>query len=175
MKIKLKSRREKIIFSITVGVIACAVVFNYLIIPVFERDSRLTKEISLAEAKLQRFRWLLSQKDSLNEKYNGAGSKLGAGEDNSVMAALSELEVLAKSSGIRIVEIRPEASSFTRGQSRESLIELRAEGQIQGYIRFMYEIESSLSLFSIKKLQIVSRGSAGNLEARFTIVLFFSP
>ena len=171
---KILTRREKTVFYLTFGVIVFALAFNFILMPLFARISRLNKEIVFTRMKLVKYSWLLSQKDALLAKYSaGASSGNASGQDDSLLSGLSTIEGLAQQSNIRIIDIRPDMQVKLSGQHKEAFIELRAEGEVKGFFAFIYKLENSLSFLKIKKFQLSLRPGNQALEGRFTIVALF--
>ncbi|MDD5729681.1 MAG: type 4a pilus biogenesis protein PilO [Candidatus Omnitrophica bacterium] len=169
--IKLLSSREKNLFYLTAGVIILVLLLNLLILPIARKNSALNKEISLARTKLKTYSRLLSQKQNIENKFRllspGANTAELQKEDNAVNT-LSELENLAKNAGIRIIDLRPEAAG-AESAYKEMLIELKTEGSLEDYLKFIYTVENSLSLFKIKRLQLNSLANSPMLEGDFSI------
>lgn len=155
-------------------VIAFSLVFNFLIAPVLKDASLLHKEISFTKLKLNKYRYLLSQKERLQKKYGkfAAGLNLSQSGKDTVVTALAELENLAKDANIRIVDLRPQ-SSKTLDLYKEALIDLRTEGNMEGYLKFIYNIEHSLTLLRIKRFQLVAKPNSQLLEGIFSISQLF--
>lgn len=162
---KIFTAREKNIFYLTAAVFGFALVFNFLFVPVAARFDRLNQQINLSSAKLEKYSWLLAQKEYLQQ----AGS-----QEQALASPLEALEGLAKGAGITIVDLRPGAgaASVSRSGYRESLIDLRTEGAIEGYISFIYNLENSPSLLRVKSFQLSSRSNTAALEGNFTISQF---
>jgi hypothetical protein len=78
---------------------------------------------------------------------------------------MANLENLAKGAGIKIVDIRPETSR----KSDSIIIELRTEGSIDSYGKFIYDVETSLFLLKVKRLQLTAKPNTASLEGVFTI------
>lgn len=166
---KIFTKREKLIFYLTIGVIAFGLAFNFILGPLLERYQDLNREISLNYAKLKKYQRLINQKDYLQGKYSRLPETiLSKDSGNIFVSALSEIENLAKAASITIVDIRPQSQNKIEAY-REALIDLRTEGTMEGYLKFIYDIENSLSLFRIKKLSLTSRANAQTLEASFSI------
>ena len=167
---RLISQREKIILNLTIGAILFGVSFNFIIAPLFTKNEDLNKELSVAQTKLKKYRWLLSQKEYIQNKYKkfSAAFKISEADKDPHVTALAELEEIAKNANIRIVDIRPQSSS-EGGSYKESIIELRTEGSIEDYLKFIYTMENSLSLLRIKKLQLTAKPNAQTLEGSITV------
>lgn len=168
--IKILNKREKIILWLTAGVIAFSIIFKFFIMPVLTKNDDLNKEIKLTQAKLKRSLRLLKQKDYIKSKYSKflpLDNVSGEPQDTSV-SVLSELERLAKNANIHIIEIRPETTKKL-GLYKEIFVDLRAEGAMSGYLKFIYDIEHSPLLLKIKKLQLTAKSNAQTLEGSFSI------
>lgn len=167
----LLTKREKLILYITVCVIGLSVAFNLFIAPILKEDDSLNKEINITRAKLRKYISLLSQKESIQNAYNKffATFKMPAPQENTVVAALSELENLAKAAGINIIDIKPQMPKSLALHYREVLVDLKTEGSIGGYLKFIYTIEKSLSLLRIKRFQLNPKPNTQSLEGNLLI------
>lgn len=166
---KIFTAREKLILYTTVGVVLIGIIFRFLISPVWEKNEALDKQIDLTRTKLKKFMRLLSQKEKIQNQLISASSPTSRQQKNSIVAPLSELEILASEANIRIIDIRPQNISKTTIPGNEISIDLRTEGMIESYIKFIYNIEKSLSLLRIKKLQLTARPNSTALEGNFCI------
>lgn len=166
-------RREKIILYATIGVIIFAVAFNLFISPAMNKNEGLEKEIVFTRAKLKKYLQLINSKGAIEAKYNSLSStfKLPSQESDNILTALSELDALAKNANIRILDIRPQEAGGT-AYYKEILIDLRTEGEMSEYLKFIYNLDKSFSALSIKKFQLNSRTNSNLLEGIFTISQF---
>lgn len=64
---KILTKREKLSLFITVGIIAAAIVFNFIIMPILDKFEALGKETMITRAKLIKYLRLLNQKDELEK------------------------------------------------------------------------------------------------------------
>ncbi len=173
--IKALNKREKIIFYAALGVVVSTLVFNLLFGPALAKNLQLNKEINIARLKLRRYARLLSHKGDIQNKYEKLVSFPGVSgeEKGSLVSALTELENLAKNANIRIMEIKPQGVDYQSSDvSGEILIDLRAEGTMEEYLKFFYNIENSLSLLKIEKLRLSAKPNAPILEGAFSISRF---
>lgn len=169
--IKVLTKREKTIFIFTVTVVCVAVVFNLFVAPLLNKNDTLNQNISTAKRKLKKYMELLNQADTVKAKYSKLASGIVLPEESAdpVVQALSEIEEVAKNANIRILDIRPQPISGKRSGRKEIVVDLRAEGTIENYLRLLYNIESSLSLLRIKKLQLSSNINSQALQGTLTI------
>lgn len=168
--LKIFSKRERAIFYMTVGIISFALCFNFILGPFLAKNDSLNKEISVAGAKLARHMRLLKQKDLIEAQLKQVSSSIAPsdGTGNPVVDALAEIESLASSAGVKIVEVRPQGSS-AQGAQRQRSIDVRCEATIEGYFKFIYDLENSLSLLRIKSFQLTARPNSETIEAVFQL------
>lgn len=168
---QLLSQREKVILYATAGIIAFSAVYKFLLAPVLNKNEYLDKEVEIAKAKIKKYTWLLENREQIGQKYKKFSASFDIGRQPGVheplVSVLSELQNLAKACDIRIVDIRPQASAKT--DVKETLIDLRADGTMEGYLKFIYNIENSLSLLSVKRMQLNAKPNTLNLEGIFSI------
>lgn len=167
--LKILNPREKILLYATVIVVAFSILL-FFVAPVLEKIDSLNKEINFSKLKLYNYLRLLNQKDYIQREYNKFSSDTAslAQEKDTLMSALSELDTFAQDASIRIVDIRPQ-NARNPGLYREVLIDLRTEGNMQGHLKFIYNIENSLSLLKIKRFQLSLRPNSQALEGNFSI------
>jgi len=165
---KILNNREKALFYATLGVIMLSAAYNCVFYPTFIKNRNLSKEITLTRAKLNKYLRLLSQKEYIQKRYadiSAPGADLGA--DASVNA-LAEIEKIAKDSDVLLIDLRPQTAKTPVSQ-KEFLIDLRTEGTMEGYLKFIYNIENSLSLLKINTFQINVKPNSQALEGNFSI------
>lgn len=160
-------KREKLILYITITVVFLSVVFNFIVFPLAAKYGTLNREINFNKTKLRKYLQLLNQKQEIENKYGRFFSNQGSFSDskNNLVAAMATLETLAKNANIKIIDIRPQTIS----KGDKVIIELRTEGQIEAYTKFIYDTEASLSLFKIVRLQLAAKANKTALEGAFTI------
>jgi len=83
---------------------------------------------------------------------------------------LAELERLASASGIKIIDVRPQTPGEIAKAVKELVVDIRVEGSIEGLVNFIYQVENSLALLRVKRLQIGAKPNTQELEGSFTLV-----
>jgi hypothetical protein len=166
---KIITKREKIILYTAAGVVMISVVFNLLIDPLLKRREIVNKQTEIVRTKLKKYIWLLSQKDYIQDKYKESASGLNLSNNGASITILSALESLAKDANIRIIDIRPQAAGSVFGSYKEAAVDLRTEGNMEGYIKFLYNIENSLLLLRVKRFQLNAKSKSLALEGIFSI------
>lgn len=156
---------------ITLAVIIFAIFLNIVILPVLKKYELLDKEINLVRIRLIRYTQLLSQKESIESQYDtfSSGIKFSDKQQDALVGIMSGLEDLAKAADIRIIDVRPQ-SRQGKDPDKEILIDFRTQGNMQGYMRFIYDIENSPLLLRIKRFQLSSKPGSQALEGSFSVV-----
>lgn len=167
---KVFTKREKIILHLTICVIVFAISFNTFVNPVLTKNDTLNKEINITRTKLSKYLRLLSQKENIQSKYSSITSSVGifSQQTDKSVNALAELENLAKRANIRIIDLRPQTTK-SLALYKELPIDLRTEGTMENYLRFIYDMENSLLLLRIKRMQLNALPNTQTLEGNFSI------
>lgn len=166
---KIFTAREKLILYITISIVCIGITFGFLIAPVLEKNEGLDKQIDLTRTKLKKFMRLLSQKEEIQNQAILSPATTSHQQKNSIIGPLSELKILASDADIRIIDIRPQNITKAAAPGTEIIIDLRTDGMMEGYIKFIYNIEKSLSLLRVKKLQLTAQPNSSSLEGNFCI------
>lgn len=167
---RLFSKREKIIFYATIFAVATTIIFNFLAQPALSKNEELNREIDLLRAKLKKYNRLISQKDEVQRKYSRLSSGIaGADKKEGIAGFLTEIENLAKNANIRIIDIRPKDTPISTSSYQEQVIDLKTEGAMKDYLKFVYSVENSVSLMKIKKIQLAGKPNSQLLDGVFSI------
>ncbi len=168
--IGMLSRREKLILYISVGTIFLGVVISFIIEPVVTKNTMLNSEVKLARLKLKKYSMLLKKEEYIKNRYSKFNLNLpvsGEQEDR-LVNVLSELEKTAQNAAIQIIDMRPQTSEEP-GKYKEIIVDLKAEATMEGYTKFIYDIENSQLLLRIKKFQLNAKPNSQTLEGIFSI------
>ena len=168
--LKVFSKREKAILFLTIGVIVFSVLFNIVIAPFLTKNETLNKEIRITRAKLRQYVRLLSHKESLEKKFSKLSVSLtqSGSIENEPLGILSQIEELAKNSNIQITDIRPQTSRTVSGY-KDNFVELRTEGDMESYLKLLYNIENSLSLMKVEKFHLKLKPNSALLEGSLLV------
>jgi hypothetical protein len=160
-------KREKVILCLTIIIVIFSIAFHFVIGPVLEKYDALAKEVNVSESRLKKYLALLNRKGEIQNQYGRFSSNADSVMDgkDAPSITMANLENLAKSAGIKIIDIRPETSK----KGDLIVIELRTEGAVDSYGKFIYDIETSLFLLKIKRLQFTAKTNTASLEGVFTI------
>jgi len=168
---RVVSKREFVILFITVGVVVFSILFNTALVPILQKNEVLDKKIALSKRKLMSYRRLLSQKEKIKNEYSSffSGAPGQGKQGDSSVAALYLLENLAQEARIRIIEIRPQGGAEEGSAGKNTLFFMRTEGELEGYVKFIYELENPLSLILIKSFQLSVKPNTQVLEGSFVV------
>lgn len=169
--IKFLSKREKAIFNIAIVIILLALAYNFLIEPLLVKNQDLNAKIKFARLRLNRYKQLLAQKDYLQSEHSKLPKGLTSSktEEDKLVSLLSGLESLAKDANIRIVEIRPQNTQLESRRKKDIVINLKTEGMMNGYLKFVYLVENSALILNINSFKLNSKPRSTSLEGSFSI------
>ncbi|MCX5716135.1 MAG: type 4a pilus biogenesis protein PilO [Candidatus Omnitrophica bacterium] len=158
------TQRERFLF---IGIVCIAVIFAvYLLVldPLYRNWSELRLESETAKRKLLKNLKLLADKNELEKGYDKYKDYLQreADKEQDVASALKEIEDTAQRAGAKITSIKPKGEKLLKGYKTYN-IELIAEGKIDQFLKFMYELEGSKKLFKIERLILSLKSSQSDL------------
>lgn len=159
------SKKDKVIFYITVTLVSLTLLDRLIISPVFSKIRLLNKEIQDKETNIKVNLRILAQKDKILTESAKYGSFLGdskGGGDEQVTSVLREIESLANKSSVYLVDMKP-GNAKESGVSKMILINLNCEAQMEQLINFMYSIENSDNLLSIEKYQMTPKSKESSV------------
>lgn len=161
---KTLAQREKVLLYGALTLFILSAAFGAFVRPAAKKNAELNRQIQSGRIKIKKYGRLLSQKDILQEKYAGfLRSSKG-------LTSLEEIEQMAQDANVRIVDIRPQALKRAGAPGGGvAAIDIRLEATLPDYLKFIYDIEHSLFLFSIKRFQLNARADSGLLEGVFSI------
>ncbi len=164
------SRREKLILYISIGIIFSGVGISFIIEPVITKNTMLNKEVNLARLKLKKYSLLLKKEEYIKNRYSKFNLNLPVSgkQEGRLVNVLSELEKTAQNAAIQIIDMRPQTSEES-GKYKEIIVDLKAEATMEGYTKFIYEIENSRVLLRIKRFQLNAKSNSLALEGIFSI------
>lgn len=152
------SRKEKIGLIVAVFFISGAILDRAVVSPINSKFRQLNQEIKITEKQLSRHLRNLIGKDLIKRKYQKYITyvkKVGSDEEE-VAKVLAEIEGLARKSGVSLVDIKPQPLkevNFYEGCA----VEVEANGDMNGMIHFLYQLNSSTQLLRAEKLRLSTK------------------
>jgi Tfp pilus assembly protein PilO len=171
------SRKEKIGLFVAVVVVFLAILDRLVLAPIKERIQQINQQIQVNEKQLVMGLRNLEQKEVVTNEYKKYARYLkDAGSDEERIAAmLSEIENLAKKSGVSLVDTKPSQPKDTNF-FKEYAIEVKAEGTMETLMIFLYQLNSSSQLLRAERLRLNLKDKDSiTVEASILITKFLLP
>ena len=165
------SSREKVVFYGAALFISLALLDRVIINPIFSKIDQLNEEIRTTERSIKRNLRILSYKNRINSEYAKYTSFIEKfeSEEEEITSFLKEVETLANESLIYLIDMKPRGLQSTES-SKQYLISLTGEAEMESVIEFMYKIENSKKLLTIEKYDI-SPKAKGSSVARCSMTI----
>ena len=165
------SKREKILFYITITAILLSLIYNFVFKALDAEWRQLNSQILDKEIRLKRNARYLQQKDNVKGvylEYVGYVKKKGSDEEE-IASFLNEVETTARSSGIHIANIRPKPIKDLVF-CKKYILEMDSEATMEKHIEFIYNLQKSSQLIRVEKIKLTSQGrDISLLKARMLI------
>lgn len=158
------SKREKRLFYLTIAIILFWMAQGFVIKPIIIKWKEIDEKISMSVLKLEKNNKIISRQERIKREYENYASNVKmAGSDEEEMAKfLTEIESLARSASVRIVDIKPRPIKKVQ-LFKKYIVELVAEGDIAQVSKFIYDIQNSPQLLKVDKFSLGTKGAGTNL------------
>ncbi|HAJ56320.1 MAG TPA: hypothetical protein DCL35_00960 [Candidatus Omnitrophica bacterium] len=168
-------KKNELILAYVIGGLFVVLVMPRAIFgPFATKLSGLTRDVALQEARLKKNIGLSARKDDINkeyEKYATYFSLQGFSEEEAVSNFLKEIERASRSTGMSIVDMKPQREVKADKFSKQYQIGVKAESTMSQLVRFLYELQGSKLLFSVEKMVLVPKSEdSAELAITLTIV-----
>ena len=171
------SKREKILFSISITVIMVVLVDKVVFSPVISVIDRLNKQISPYEKELKNSIVTIDREESIINNYEEKVKNLKkvTSNEGEISAISGEIDRLAKNTNVLIQSIKP-VSPEENNLYIKYKIDIEAEADLAHIIDFIYQLEKSPALFRVKKLTLTPKAKdATSLKASLLITKIVLP
>jgi hypothetical protein len=169
----LKKQELMLLYAVA-GLIAIFIISRFIFVPFHAKLAAFDREIVLKEARFKRGLSLVENKETIeNEyaKYDSYFSLQGASSEEAVAAFLKEIEKVSRSTGMVILDVKPQKEAEEEKSSRQYQINIKAEAGIEDLVKFLHVLHNSSLLFSAEKLVLVPKGdNASVLSISMTLV-----
>lgn len=152
------SKRERIVFSVTVFLIFSLIVNRLILSPALSRIETLDKETNEQEKNIQKSLLLLSRKDEIIAEYDKYTLYFEKSESISEepISFLKSIETLAKNSSVELLDIK--LAPLQEGDLiKEYFISLNCEAPMEKVLDFIYNVESSEQLLNVERILITPK------------------
>ena len=142
---------------IVAGFIVLAVFVDRLVLnPMTVKLRRMSREIALNEKKLDQDLRNMQNKDLIEseyEKYKDFVKRISVSDEENVSNMLSEIEGLARTAGVNLVDIKPQVPKEVDFY-KEYAAEVTIEGQMEQIVVFLHKLNSSAQLLRAVKVRL---------------------
>lgn len=150
------SKKERI-GLITAAVIVLAVFMDRVVIsPMVAQLNSMDREIALSEKKLSHDLRNIHNKELIateHEKYKNFIKQGPESEEENVSNMLSEIEGLARTAGVDLVDIKPQPSKVIDFY-KEDAVEVKIEGPMDQIVLFLHKLNASVGLLRAVKCRL---------------------
>jgi hypothetical protein len=162
MKIpSLLSSKEKKWAFIALSVAMGALIYGWLVDPIFEDSSKNDGRLRAKKTALKKSFASIAQSEALKADYERtAGHALLSAEQEDVTESLKNLEQIANEYSILLANVNPQIFEGDEDGSRRILFDVSARADVMSFVRFLYRLETSPHLLRVKRFTV----SAGSQE-----------
>lgn len=171
------SKRERIIFYATVGVVGLVLLDHMLLSPILDKVNSLNEAIHAKEETIEQSLLIVNQEERIEGESSLYTSFLSEPltEEKTITAFLKEVETLAKKSAVYLIDIKPTGKEV-EGAVVQHFVKLNFEAQMEQVFNFFYNVTNFELLIKIEDYQIrpKSEGSSVivcNISISKTIIL----
>ncbi|MFH1310355.1 MAG: hypothetical protein ABIH85_06735 [Candidatus Omnitrophota bacterium] len=165
MKINL-GKREKTLISVVAVVVIIFLMERFVITPFWEKIETIRIQIQADKEKLERLRYLNSQKDCISEAFKKLEPYIEVGSlgDASIPIIMKKIEEMAKECDINLQKMKPEATEAKSGVDYNiKKLTLSVDGSTENIIKFLYQLEGSAYPLRVNKMDFKVKDRETNL------------
>lgn len=153
-------RRERNLFYLTAALILFWIIQGFVIGPLAVKWKQLNEKISAGSLKVEKNLKMIEKKERIKRDYENYASavKMIGSEEEEMAKFLTEIESLASSSSVHIVDIKPRPIKHIQFY-KKYLVELDAEGDVNQISKFIYDIQNSNQLLKVDKFSLGIKGA----------------
>lgn len=168
----MSSKRERIILTVTVIVLALFVLDSFVMTPLGRATARLQGERESLEGELLSHQNKLRKRKTLSRTWNvWVGSTLLKDPSGAEKQILNAIRSWSRDAGINLASIQPERPT-QRGYLREIRFQTSASGPFASLVRFLCYMEAAEIPVRMQRLEL--RPSKGASTEQLTLDLRFS-
>lgn len=158
------SKRERMIFYVTISIIALVFIDRLILTPIFDRINNLSEAIRSQEEAIEQSQLIVTQEKRIKREsslYTSFLSKPQA-EEKAITAFLKEVETLAKKSSVYLIDIKPSGKDLD-DETVQYFVKLNFEAQMEQVINFFYNVNHFEQLIKIESYQIQSKSTGSSV------------
>ena len=158
--------REKILAGAFGTFVLLFLIERFMLTPFLDRLDILDTETEAHEKKIGRLLSIDSQREEITKIFSDVKpyTEIGRTDEDALSVIMKKVEEVAKSSGIILVNMKPDMSSEkAEGGCKTRRLELSIEGSQKNIVKFVYQLENSKYPLSISKLDFKIKDRETNL------------
>ncbi len=149
------SNKERIGLFIAIAFVFLAFLDRLIINPINDKIQQIDREIKITEKQLGQYWRYLIQKEVVSkehQKYTQFVKKISSDEEEAAKI-FGEIEELARKSAVYLVDMKPQPPRQVDFY-REYTVEIKAEGEMESLISFLYQLNNSPQLLCAERLRL---------------------
>ncbi len=149
------NKREKIAVSAAAAAVVIFLVLQLVVLPLFEKNDRLTGLLATRQAELEQIRRLQAQHRQMTVTLEQAQHHMQARRQGFTL--FSYLEALAGQTDVKrhIAYMRPTTTSIPDSPYRLSMVEMKLQDiTMAQLLAYLHGIETSQNMIAVKRLSI---------------------
>jgi type II secretory pathway component PulM len=167
--------RERLLVTVAGGLLALAVLYLGVVVPLLSLGSRAGQQVATAERELTILNQLRQQFDEVNGRLGSVEGQIQAGPRGNIRTTL---ESLARQANVKVESMEPQASP-ANDRYRENKVEVSLQDvTLAQTVSYLHKIEAANQVLSVKSLRVRTRPSsaaanpAQSLDVTFTVSSF---
>jgi len=158
------SKRERLIFYVTVSVIGLGVLDRLILSPILDRINNLSEAIRTQEETIEQSLLIVTQEKRIEGESSLYAAYLSKPqpEEKAITAFLKEVEMLAKKSSVYLIDIKP-AGKDIDVETVQYFVKLNFEAQMEQVIKFFYNVSNFEQLIKIEEYQIRPKSTGSSV------------
>lgn len=165
------SRREKVIFYVSIVFVMFALIDRLLVSPALDKMASLENDIANKKIAIQKDLHFIYLKEGINKEassYAGYFSK-DVSYDEGMNSFLKLIEDFARRSSVNLLNIRPAGVKAEKGVVRY-YVDLNCRGEMEQIVDFLYRIESAKKVLTVEKFTISAQEEgSSSAQCRITV------
>ena len=141
----------------------------------YPRYASVNKQIKAKQAILGSLTQILNGQSAIDDEYDAFVEKFkGNLNDPAATEILKDIKTKAGSAGLNVINIKPFPLKDDKGTYKEFDFKLETEGQLKNLGRFLYTLDKSPYMFSIKNTQINAQSESEPLKVQLLLSALIS-
>ncbi|MDI6450682.1 hypothetical protein [Anaerobaca lacustris] len=164
------SKRERIIFAVTLVCVGLLIISEFVVDPVLARLDEMETQRQQLQDELEEAQFLLANHGAMQRKWRALvsdGLRSDAEAESKVLTALREW---SGNAGLALSSIKPDRIASDKGL-QEMIFTVAGKGTLESVSRFLWQIETAALPVKVRDIQL---GSGSESEGTMSLQLHLS-